>query len=247
MCWSAGASIAVAAAGTVATGLALRRGEPAAVSLALGYFTVMEGLQAIGYAVIDDCGSRTNQGVTLLSYLHIVFQPFVINAFILSLLPASVRQRLARPVYAICALSAAVMLVQLAPFPGVPPCTPGTVMCGPQMCLISGTWHIGWMVPYTALLEPVEALVGTRYGFPTYVVATFLVPLLYGAWRFVLFHAAVGPYLARALSDHPNEWPAVWCLLSIGILLLALFPRLRGAFAVRDWPLWPRGWRMRGA
>ena len=45
-----------------------------------GYFTVMEGLQVWGYTVVDSCGTPQNQAVTLLSYLHIAFQPMVFNA-----------------------------------------------------------------------------------------------------------------------------------------------------------------------
>lgn len=58
---------------------------------ALAYFTVMEVLQLAGYGVLGACDSSANQAVTLLSDLHIVFQPIVINAFILQIAPAGVR------------------------------------------------------------------------------------------------------------------------------------------------------------
>ena len=50
MCWSATASIAMVGIGVVATGVTAARGEPRAIWLTLGYFTVMEALQATGYA-----------------------------------------------------------------------------------------------------------------------------------------------------------------------------------------------------
>ena len=61
---------------------------------------------------------------------------------------------------------------------------------------------------------------GLPTSFPSYVIAVFLVPILSGAWRFVIFHAVVGPGLASMLTDNPNEIPAIWCFFSIGIVVL---------------------------
>ena len=66
------------------------------------------------------------------------------------------------------------------------------------------------------------------FQFPFYLAAVFVLPLVYGAWRFVVFHAVCGPLLARALTDNPNEMPAIWCLFSIGLLLVGLSPMIRG-------------------
>lgn len=88
-------------AGTAATAITIYRKEPAAISIALGYFTIMEALQAAGYLVINDCGGRANQTITLLSFLHIVFQPFVINAFAVELVPHPVRLHVRRSVFAL--------------------------------------------------------------------------------------------------------------------------------------------------
>ena len=60
--------------------------------------------------------------------------------------------------------------------------------------------------------------------FASYLFAVFVLPLLYGAWRFVLFHLAAGPILAWLLTDDLNEMPAIWCLLSIGIIVISLSP-----------------------
>lgn len=242
MCWSETASVAMVAAGGAATLVAIRRGEPPAICLAVGYFTAMEGLQALGYLVVDDCGGTMNRTLTVLSYLHIVFQPVVINAALLTLLPATARARLAPWVFGVCAVSVLTMLAQLVPFEGAGPCGPGQVLCGLAWCLVSGEWHIGWTVPYTGLLAPVELAAGLTPGFPTYVFAVFVMPILYGAWRFVIFHAVFGPTLAQALTDNPTEWPAIWCLFSIALVCVVLVPRLRAVFTVRRWVLWPRGW-----
>jgi hypothetical protein len=51
--------------------------------------------------------------------------------------------------------------------------------------------------------------------------------MVYGAWRFAVFHAVAGPILASMLTGNPNEMPAIWCLFSIGIILIALSPTVR--------------------
>lgn len=243
MCWSATASLAMVGLGGIATVVTFRRGEPKAIWLTVGYFTVMEALQAAGYAVVDQCGSSANQSITLLSYLHIVFQPFFINAFAMQLVPAPVRTRLAHTVFVLCGLSAAVMLLQLVPWNWAGTCRPGDVLCGPALCLTAGEWHIAWDIPYNGLLLPLENLVGIHSGFPTYMLAAFLLPLVYGAWRFVVFHAVAGPILASFLTSNPNEMPAIWCLFSIGLLLVSISPLIRRRFETNTWWIWPRAWQ----
>ena len=101
------------AVGRAATAYTAWRGRPTAIWLTFGYFTVMEALQALGCRVVDDCANPLNGTPTRLSSLHIVFQPFFINAFILELVPPTVKQRVRFVVFLACALSTAVMLVQL--------------------------------------------------------------------------------------------------------------------------------------
>lgn len=235
MCWSAGATVAFVAVGGVATVASRLRGAPAPIWLALAYFTGMEALQVAGYAVVDACGTPENRAVTLLSYLHIVFQPFVINAFALELVPAPVRQRVRWWVMAACAVSAALMLAQLIPAEQLGRCVPGSPLCGDRLCTVSGTWHIAWQVPYNALQAPLDALFGTQSGFPSYMATVFVMPLLYGAWRFVFAHLLVGPVLAWNLTGDPNEMPAVWCLFSIVILGVGLSPWIRQRLSAPGW------------
>jgi hypothetical protein len=243
MCWSATVSITMVAAGAVATGVVAARGQPPAIWLTLGYFTAMELLQAAGYAVVDQCSSPSNQTITLFSYLHIVFQPFFINAFAMELVPGPVKKRLRRGVYFCCAASSAVMLAQLYPFEWAGSCRLGEPLCGAEFCLTSGEWHIAWNIPYNGLLLALEDTMGFHSGFPTYLLAAFLLPLAYGAWRFVIFHALAGPILADALTSNPNEAPAVWCLFSIGLLLIGLSPLIRDHFKTTTWWAWPNSWQ----
>lgn len=244
MCWSETASYTMVALGSVGTGVCYMRGEPRGIWITLGYFTGMEALQAAGYGVVDQCGDPANRTITLLSYLHIVFQPLFINAFAMELVPCAVKARIRRWVWVAAGSSAAVMLLQIAPIDWAGTCRPGTPLCGPAICLVSGEWHIAWEMPYNGLLNPVEDLTGIGGGFPTYMIAVFVVPLVYGAWRFVVFHALAGPVAASLLTSNPNEMPAVWCLFSIGVLAIALSPAIRQQFETSTWPVWPRSWQV---
>lgn len=228
MCWNASASVAMVAAGSAAAVLAWRRNEPFAIWGTMAYFTLMEGLQATGYSVVDQCGLPANRSLTLLSYLHIALQPLVLNAFAMEIAPQVVPAIVRRRIYAIAAVASLLLLGRLLPWEALGHCEPGVdVMCGTRMCLVSGDWHIGWELPLTAQVQPLAGVLGLNVQFPAYLVAVFLLPLLYGAWRFVLLHALAGPILAMLTTSDPREMPAVWCLFSIGILLIVLSPSVR--------------------
>lgn len=227
MCWSMAVSGAMVGLGGAATVVTLKRGDTPVIPFTLSYFTLMEALQFAGYMVIDQCASPANQTITLLSVLHIVFQPFVINAFAMALVARPVSLRMKTLVFGLCGLSAVVMILQLYPFEWAGSCMPGSNLCGAQMCTVSGDWHQAWDVPYNGLMVPVEQWLGIRWGFPTYMLVAFLLPLIYGAWRLVVFHALAGPVAAGLLTSNPNEVPAIWCLFSLAIILIALSPMIR--------------------
>lgn len=243
MCWSGEASTAVAAIGVAATAYALVKKEPPAIWATFGYFTLMEILQATAYLTIDDCADPANQIVALLGYLHIAFQPFFINAFSLLFVPKPVREKVAPWVFGLCFAATILMLIQLYPFAWAGSCETNLPLCGPQLCTASGNWHIAWDIPYNGLAEFVIGypVIGNT-GLPAYALASFWLPALYGSWRFTIFHFMAGPALAQMLTDNSNEWPAVWCLFSIGLIIIVVIPPVRRLMHVQSWPLWPRRW-----
>jgi len=60
-----------------------------------------------------------------------------------------------------------------------------------------GQLAIAWLVPLNGHYNPVSDLVGFGIEFPGYFLAVFLLPLIYGAWRFVTFHLVAGPLLGK--------------------------------------------------
>ena len=240
MCWSGEASAAITVIGIGATAYAAYKKEPAALWLALGYFSLMELLQALAYSVIDQCSLPSNQIITLLGYLHIAFQPLFINLISMQFIPSDVRNKIQTPVYIVCFFSAIIMLLQLYPFEWAGQCKLEDILCAKQLCSVSGDWHIAWDIPLNGILNFI--VVDTWFSFlgvlPSYHFAAFFLPLIYGSYKFTAFHLIAGPMIARLLTSNPNEVAAIWCLFSIAILLLVILRPLRNLMYVKSWWLW---------
>lgn len=210
---------------------------------ALAYFSLMELLQAYTYTVIDQCFNASNQVATFLGYMHIAFQPFFVNAVSMHFIPKTFRQRIAPSVYVLCFVAATIFMMRIYPFQWASFCfdksyqlwTTGIKFdmpfCGKEICSTSGEWHIAWAIPANGSIEMANA----------YVYAAFLLPLLYGSWKLVTYHIVTGPLLSYLTTNNMNEWAAVWCLYSIGLLLLLIKTPIRHYLHVRSWYGWPIG------
>jgi len=236
MCWSGEASAALAAAGLASTAyLAVRKKESKYLLVPLAYFSLMELLQAITYIYIGSCSLPINQVLTLLGYIHIAFQPFFINMVSMYFVPERVREKISWFVYGLSFIGTVLMIIKMYPFIWAGTCAVGTTaMCGQNLCSVHGSWHIAWNVPVNAI----NWLYFFGYTFPA-----FILPVLYGSWRMTLYHALIGPSLAFMLTNNLNEWPAVWCLFSIGLLLIVIKSPIRKILHVKKWYFWKYpGW-----
>ena len=226
MCWSGEASAVLATCGFASTTYVAVKGEDKNVWLPLGYFSLMEALQAATYSVIDQCALPSNQVLTLLGFLHISFQPFFINMASMHFIPPERRARIATLVYSLCLFGTMAFLVRLYPFDWAGACIKNWhALCGDRLCSVHGSWHIAWEVPLNGL-----SWLGWGYYFPA-----FLLPIIYGSWRFTLYHILVGPTAALLTTSSWNEWPAVWCLFSIGLLLVVIKTPVRKILYQRRW------------
>jgi len=243
MCWSGEASTVLAVTGLSSTAYFYYKKEPAVLCYALGFFSLMEALQAFTYLVIDQCENPSNQIATFLGYIHIAFQAFFVNAVALHFIPAQVRDKISTLVYSLCFFSAICLLIRLYPFDWAPACFEQKTrfaffkdhfdaftspFCGQRICSVSGSWHIAWEAPTMA-----SALLYNMYA-----AVVFVLPILYGSWKMTIYHLFTGPLLAYLSTTNPNEWAAVWCLYSIGLLLLLIKTRLRDILQVRRWFWW---------
>ena len=242
MCWSGQASATLATIGLASTVYSAYKKEPLVLCIALGYFSLMELLQAFTYSVINQCELPSNQMATLLGYLHIAFQPFFINAVSMHFISHHVARKIAPAVYITCFMSALMMIIQVYPFEWAGHCPVGMrTMCSDRLCSVSGNWHIAWDVPANGIGNWLDQY-WYLSAYISYMITGFLIPVLYGSWRCTLYHFMMGPLLARLTTNNMNEWPAVWCLLSIGLLLIVVKTPIRNLLYVKSWPLWPKRW-----
>jgi len=238
MCWSGEASAALAVTGFASTAYFYYKGESKVLCGALAYFSLMELLQAYTYTVIDECFNPRNQVATFLGYMHIAFQPFFVNAVAMHFIPKNVRQRIAPGVYTLCFAAAVIFMMRIYPFDWMTYCYDKSYrfmldteikfkmpFCGKQICSTSGDWHIAWAIPANGSLQMANA----------YMYAAFVLPLLYGSWKLVLYHVITGPMLSFFSTSNMNEWAAVWCLYSIGLLLLLIKTPVRHYLHITSW------------
>lgn len=237
MCWSLEASAVLAVTGTIATGYAVITRQPKSLYIPLAYFTAMETLQAVQYTVVDLCGMPMNEILTVVGYVHIAFQPFFINMVAMYFIPIHIKERIRAFVYWLCAFAAVSMLIQLYPLAWAGQCMPGSMLCGETLCTVSGSWHIAWNLPLNGLYNMLFTLF--HVSMPGYVLVGLILPFLYGSWRLNLYQILCGLVLAFFLTSNPNEAAAIWCLLSIGIVILIVGEKpLRKYLHVTQWWLW---------
>lgn len=230
MCWSFGTSAVLAVLGIFVTLFLALKKRSSLLWIPIFYFSLMEAIQALSYLNLNDCTVPMNQVLTLLGYIHITFQPFFVNMFTMYFIPKHVRTKIQGFVYAICFISAIFMLIKVYPFVWSQKCIPGVdVICGEKICSTGGNWHLAWDLPLNNFNWPLNS---------GYTLAAFALPLLYGAWRVVIYHALLGPGLAYLTTTNPNEWPAVWCLFSIAYVLASLIKPIRNWLHVKKWYFW---------
>jgi hypothetical protein len=234
MCWSGPASAILASCGLAGCIYAIKKGKPPELWGCLAFFSLMEILQAFTYAVIDVCSSPMNQIATLLGFLHIAIQPFFINMISMHFIPQTIKEQIRVGVYSLCLVAMVLMFLKVYPFSWAELTPSGKPLCSDRLCSVSGNWHIAWELPVNKLFN--MTMFGYEIVWLPYIITAFVLPLLYGSWRFTLYHLLMGPTLAWLSTDNPNEFPAVWCLLSIGFLLLVVeTPIKKWLFVKRVW------------
>ncbi len=204
----------------------------------------MELLQSFTYFVIGECSNPANQIATILSYIHISFQPFFINSLCIHFSPPNLRNKISFFAYPFCFLCVIVHILELYPFEWSEPCSQVVLfdLCGKYLCSVYGDWHISWHIPLNSISiksflfpETISKIPVISLIFNPYIIAAIIVPILYGSWRFCLYHIILGPVTSMILSSSPNERPAIWCLISIGIVGILLHTKLRNLMYSQSW------------
>ncbi|MDA1342889.1 MAG: hypothetical protein EXR90_01410 [Methyloglobulus sp.] len=244
MCWSGEASGVLAAIGLGTAVYIAKRGESKELWIPLTYFALMELLQAVTYIYIDLCDNPNNQILTMLGYLHVAFQPFFVNMVALYFVPPEVKVKIQTVVYTLCTVGSIFLLFKMYPFDWAGKCNIGIEgFCGPAVCSVHGAWHIAWQMPLNGLVsDPIEWLFNFHWGLHvlSYILVCFIMPIIYGSYRFVAFHYLMGPWISSVTTNDPNEFAAVWCLFSIALCVSVIKSPVRKYLHVRNWPFYNR-------
>ncbi len=230
MNWLFGIDTLLAFAGFFGAFYACYKNGPMSLWIPLAYFSLSGVLQAFSTTIANQCNLPDNQVATLLGYLHFSFQPFFINAVALHFIDKRVAGRLDLYVYTLCFTALTIMLIQVYPFAWGGHCEAGSVMCGEQLCTVQDGWHLSWMLPITQIHEDI----------PWYFIATFITPLIYGSWRFLLLYTLTCPLLALLVThNNLNEWPVVSAQLTIPFLLVMTYlGSVQNVMVTKRWVGW---------
>lgn len=243
MCWSGQASASLALLGYTGAYFEYRKmrkhqegwGDKHGLrAITTVYFSLMETLQAVNYTVLDTPGFLSSL-FSLLGYLHICFQPFFISFIALSFIPKKRRDYWMKYVLFFSTVSALALLSRLlvnTPLPGCfsRGCTPvitmdsilnlkvlfmKTIGCSNTSFLsYHGDWHIAWQW----VLNDCSVLIAA------YFFTVFILPLFYGVYLAVISYTLFGPIAAILLSNNPDEFGAIWCLIAIGLVSSVKIP-----------------------
>lgn len=200
------------------------------------YFAIMEFLQLAQYSVAGQCDSRINQALTWAAYIHVAFQPLVVNFYFLW------GQRNPHPevgsfVMKLC-LAAAVLMLMRTPvlplallgdwlhtyFPDIPTsdtygkhCHYLEAFCGERACSFKGgAWgHISWSIPLapTTYFLPSSFIHFFMFFVPTLTAGDNVKRLLMIATVFIGPLACMA-IAAQDMSTYVFEWATIWCFFA---------------------------------
>ena len=261
MCWSGEASAVMASIGFVGAAFEYRKAvvrdpitEKTEVEVdsylsvhllrafTLFYFSLMELLQAWNYIYLDTPGPMNALGA-FLGFVHISFQPIPTLWFALSFLPKSRRRYWFKAGTIIACVASALFFLKIVTNSSLPGCFAvqclsddsligillhkrAVLGCSPDMVFRSyrGEWHIAWQWAINSC---------GWISMAGYLFVAFCLPIFIGSYRVGIYTFVLGPLLAFLLTGNPDEWAAIWCLLSIGFLTVAKTPFLIRFFTVK--------------
>jgi len=184
----------------------------------MAYFALMETLQAVQYSFINLCDNPINKALTLVGFFHLAFQPFFVNYYVSEFMTKGNKRYV--PLMLTLSLFAGVLMSnRMWKSPGDIPCSIGIEpLCGVSTCTFRGSVHLAWQMP----MQHADQDYFTP-GFQLHFFMFYMPMFALGMWKFTLFLLVSGPFLGRALTNHQDEIPAIWCFFSIAQLFFPLF------------------------
>jgi len=190
---------------------------PTGARLCVAYFAAMETLQSAQYTWIDQCNHPVNKVLTVLGFLHLAFQPFFANMYLTAYMTPK-QKKYSPLILALSVLAGVLACNRMWMSPGDVPCAYGVEpLCGKATCTFRGNVHLAWQMP----MQHTDQDYFTP-GFNLHFFMFYLPTFAMGMWPLTLFLLFSGPFLGRALTNHQDEIPAIWCFFSIAQLFFPL-------------------------
>ena len=218
MCFSEEMSFGLSILGLVSTYLLYHMGKDWRVYVPIFYLTVMEILQYFSYLALRKNQSKLLKILTVITYIHICFQPLVINIWFSNYIPDSYLPRMAT-IIQLCLIIGLFLVLRLNEIIAVPDDKLCNIrredMCDTESLIREGKSHLYYLF---------------RVRAPEYTVPSLFVHFLFVFFPAILLKIKVIPYLSIVvgyiiayLISYPKEAAAVWCAFSVPSALISFF------------------------
>ena len=193
---------------------------PIALPIACFFLSIKELIQLLLYYNLESC-NIANKWLTVLAWIHISFQPFIVLLFISSFSKKKALYRMPLVLSIIYACFNVVSIKELYPLDDFKEqCKiydKANSICRPQTCSYPGKYHLA----YGFQLSSTEVIITP--SFFTYVLLSFAVPYIIGDWQLATIHASVAIGSFIFAKENRGEAGAMWCLNSFWIGLVVIY------------------------
>merc|ERR1712137_628424 len=207
-------SFAMSAIGLIFSIILFRESKSLRISAGMFFFFTMEFLQGVQYWYIDDCDNIVNKVLTILGFIHIVFQPFFTHFICSALAMTKVDKAKYNVILGLCLIGSVWLISRalMAPWAAFHPsaeCPSTEWLRGTEWCTFSGNYHLSWSVP----------MYDQTYFSPGASIHFFLMfaPFMVMDRKMVvlgLFLLLSGPILASYITPSLHEQASIWCFYS---------------------------------
>ena len=221
MCFSPILTWVTASIGLSAAAIVYANKKPANLYFPLIYFSSMEVLQGIMYLQLDDPTAWLVKLLVYSAYLHVSFQPLVINYWLGAFINES--QRAAYQfTLKLSVIGGLLLLSRVYLAHDTPLCSSYETLCSATPTIFNGLHHIAWSLPLTGA--------GWNYVNPSIALHMFLffIPgVLLGFYRLMAIFFLLGPFLSAYLTPNPSEQSSIWCIIGIWLLAITILTCVR--------------------
>ena len=225
MCFTKEMSFGLTVLGLGVTAYLYLRGDPWSVYIPILYFTFMELYQYISFYLLDKETEKNKKEtdkylyiVTVLTFIHICFQPLFANMWFKNYIPKS-NHKTIQFLLVLCLIAGLYMFTRFGEFQkkNTIRCNKNSEeLCSATTIIEKGKMHLKYLFDMRA----------PSYVTPSIFIHFFLIfipPLILGVRIIPYLCVLFGILLAYIITSERDEIPATWCTFSVPTLLYSIF------------------------